>query len=172
MTRRGFPARRGISQGSTSLVLGAAALAGLLVGLSVRVFRVRSGSMAPTLHDGDLVLGVRRLGRPRRDHVYALSGHRTWRLKRVVGLPEDAVALRGPWLLRNQRRVHEAQVRYRQGGIVDLPATVLRAGELLALGDNRDDSLDSRHLGPFPVAAAQFHLVARLWPPDRAGWVE
>lgn len=166
--------RKGIGQGSTLLLLSAAAIAGLLVSLALRVFRVRSYSMAPGLLPGDLVLGVRRLPRMPLEigQVVALKGADRWRLKRLVGVPGDAVALRGAELFRNQRRVVEPQVRYARGGVLDLPARVVRPGEVVALGDNRDGSLDSRQLGPLPARSVGWVLVARLWPPARLGWVE
>jgi signal peptidase I len=143
----------------------------MLVGFTVRVFRVRSTSMAPTLLPGELVLAVRGLGHPARGDLVALRGPTRWRLKRVVGLPGDALALRETRLHRNQRLVSEPHAHYLRGGQADLPAVVVRGGELVVLGDNRDHSVDSRQLGPFPVTAARFRLAARLWPPARAGWL-
>lgn len=158
--------------GSLTGMLAAAALAGLLVGLGLRVFRVRSTSMSPTLRPGDMVLGVRSLGAPRRGELVALQGRDHWRLKRLVAVGGDAVALRGTQLFRNQSRIGEPYARYSQGGILDLPAVVLPPGQVVALGDHRDASLDSRQLGTFPLRAARYRLLVRLWPPARAGWLD
>jgi len=108
----------------------------------IRVMRVQGRSMEPTLRAGQLVLvnGCAFHARaPRRGEVVAarlraLGGRAL--VKRVVGLPHDRVALNG-----GERR--------------------LGTEEFFLLGDQPDDSLDSRRFGP----VKREELIGPVRPP-------
>lgn len=156
---------------AAGLLLGIALLS-FGYGLGLQAFVVRSDSMAPTLQRGDVVLAEHLsdlLGGPRRGQARAFRFGRTWYLKRLVGLPGDALALRGRTLYRNGRPVTEPGVWYRDGGLEDLPARLLGPGQYLLLGDNRDRSQDSRDMGAIPGEHLGGRLFLRLWPPRRLG---
>lgn len=158
---------------SRLLLWGFPLLAGVLLAVSYRfrAFVVRSDSMEPTLHHGDVVLASRRHGPLVRGGIYGFRGPEHLLLKRLVGLPGDAVALRGQKLLRNGRPVAEPWAHYLQGGIRDLPACILGEGEVLLLGDSRDRSQDSRDFGPVPLSRLTGRIRYRIWPPTRWGRV-
>lgn len=160
---------------------------------------IPSGSMRPTLLEGDVVLVDRlaydlkvpltdivliTLGGPRRGDVVTFSspvdGVRL--IKRVVGLPGDIVEMRDEVLLINgspaaYERPHEVAepVDFGAGTVkavrvlertresertiqflADVPAKrtfgpfVVPTDSYFVLGDNRDDSADSRYIGPVP----------------------
>lgn len=159
---------------------------------------IPSGSMRPTLVEGDVVLvdrlaydlrlplGERSLavlGEPARGDVVTFFSPRdgTRLIKRIVGLPGDRIAMRGGVLLVNgeaarygsiervlerppggasvprvravesigggQRRVQYAAAGRR---LADFGPIVVPPGHYFMLGDNRDDSADSRVVGPVP----------------------
>jgi signal peptidase I len=92
-------------------------------------------------------------------------------VKRVIGLPGDTVAVRafdGVYI--NGERLDEPYVRqspqYRLG-----PLTVPE-GQLLVLGDNRNNSFDSHFWGFLPAESVQGVVALRYWPPWRAGRVK
>lgn len=176
---------------------------------------IPSGSMRPTLLEGDVVLVNRLaydlklpltdvvllpLAEPRRGDVVTLSSPAggTRLIKRIVGLPGDRVAMRDGVLVLNGRpqACSGAQTRgetIAPGWVVDarratedldgrphpvqfLPALPARrdfaevrvpAGQYFLLGDNRDNSEDSRFLGSVPrerlIGRAHHVLASADW---------
>ncbi|MEW5763434.1 MAG: signal peptidase I [Acidobacteriota bacterium] len=117
----------------------------LLLGF-FRPFRVSGQSMAPTLGDRDLILVDRwafRLGGPQRGDLVILTdpSGSGFLVKRVAGLPGD----------------HPEALPASAGGVPD--------GFLYCVGDNAAESLDSRHLGPFPMDRVYGRVLVRI--PER-----
>ncbi|MEE8104561.1 MAG: signal peptidase I [Planctomycetota bacterium] len=48
---------------------------------------------------------------------------------------------------------------------------LLGPNEVFLLGDNTDDSVDSRHFGPISTSALRGKVFAVIWPLDRARWI-
>jgi signal peptidase I len=159
---------------------------------------IPSGSMRPTLLEGDVVfvdrlaydvklpltdIALASTGEPKRGDIVTFSSPRdgTRLIKRVVGLPGDTIALRGDVLY-----VNGVAARYTDPVVVrepeaelgatralrlreqvagdareiqllpdvrvprDFGPVVVPAGSYFMMGDNRDDSADSRYIGPVP----------------------
>jgi signal peptidase I len=89
-------------------------------------------------------------------------------VKRVVGLPGEQVELRGHVLYINGEAVAEPYAQYRMTdhwsplanhfGPITIPAKTV-----LVLGDNRDNSTDSRYFGPVPLETVKGKAVLRHW---------
>jgi signal peptidase I len=175
---------------------------------------IPSGSMRPTLLEGDVVLVNRlaydlklpltdvvlaRLNEPRRGDIVTFSSpvDGTRLIKRLVALPGDTVAMHQGTLIINGQAAHfdslqvaleparadhlgaalqAVQATEHIGSstrrIQALPALTARrdfgpltlaADTYFMLGDNRDNSADSRYLGPIPRAVLigrAHHLLA------------
>jgi signal peptidase I len=150
---------------AAAVVAGAAALAGS--GLAAPV-RISSGSMAPTLLEGDRVL-VTRAGVPGRGELvtFRSPADGTLTLKRVVAVAGDRVAIEDAALVVNGRLVTEPYVdASRVDGLYFGPVTV-PAGTVFVLGDQRAGSIDSRVFGAVPVASVGGRVLVRLWHPLR-----
>ncbi|AMV42841.1 S26 family signal peptidase [Paraburkholderia caribensis] len=158
---------------------------------------VPSGSMLPTIREGDRILvdkmaydlrvplthiAIAHLHEPQRGDIVTIDSSAAHELivKRLIGLPGDIVAMRD-----NVLYVNGVRASYQPVALAPLPgdaaspgdylterfagvAHVVRlsevapsprrsfdpvtvpAGEYLMLGDNRDDSADSRYFGFFP----------------------
>jgi signal peptidase I len=91
-------------------------------------------------------------------------------IKRVVGLPGEVVEGRDGHVFVNGREVIEP---YLPEGTVtdDFEAVTVPADHLFVMGDNRDESLDSRRFGPIPVDSVVGRAVVRAWPPGRLGFL-
>jgi signal peptidase I len=84
-------------------------------------------------------------------------------LKRIVGVPGDHIELRDRVLYRNGRPVAEPYIRQLDNIHFygrNFGPTEVEAGQVFVLGDNRDNSKDSRDWGTIPIdqlrARAQF----------------
>jgi signal peptidase I len=130
---------------------------------------VPSASMEPTIDEGSKVLVDQvsyRLGEsPQRGDVvvfdsgyrYGLGDSEPIRfLKRVVALPGDTVEIASGQLMINDVLVEED---YATIATVDYAQFDVPAGHYFLLGDNRDDSHDSRFLGPIPQEAIQGQAI-------------
>lgn len=103
-------------------------------------------------------------------------------VKRVVGLPGDVVAIRDKELFVNEARQSEPRVFHSDDNVRSddlllpaayrrrdqLPPTSLPEGAYFALGDNRDDSHDSRFWGPVPAENVKGRPLLITWslPPE------
>lgn len=146
-----------------------AALALLAFGagaLPVEAVVVRSASMDPTLHDGDRLLLHHGHDDLHRGDIVALSDPDGSGLlvKRIVAVGSDTLAIEDGVLVVGGSRVDEPWTDPRDLDGVYLGPLVVPAGEVFVLGDNRAESVDSRHFGPVPVGAVVGRIVARLWP--------
>jgi signal peptidase I len=133
-------------------------------------FVVYGNSMAPALHEGDLVLAASDPYPGIGDLVAFRSGERVL-IKRVVACPGDSVeVLDDGRVLVNGEKLSEPYALYTgdAGGEMDYPVT-LPDGGYFVLGDNRGSSVDSRYrvLGIIDENQLLGRLVIRLWPLNR-----
>jgi len=134
--------------------------------------RISSGSMAPTLLQGDVVLVDRRhldVSDLHRGDLVTFSNPQTSQesLKRVVALPGDTVATIDAVVHVNGEPVDEPYVDFSDWeGIFSARVAVPRDTVFL-MGDNRGSSVDSRDFGAVPVDNLDGRVLVRLWPPVR-----
>ncbi|NIA25507.1 MAG: signal peptidase I [Gammaproteobacteria bacterium] len=126
-------------------------------------FEISEVSMAPTLRPGDRVLTWERT--PRRGDIVVFE-HPTkpgfWLVKRIIGLPEEHVAIRNGNVFVDGSVLEEPWAKEPTGPEADWR---LGAHEAIVLGDARHLSAgDSRQLGPLPVDALLHTVIARYWP--------
>ncbi|HEX2074124.1 MAG TPA: signal peptidase I, partial [Geodermatophilus sp.] len=147
----------------TLVLLAAASVAGLL---PLQVMRVDSGSMAPTIEAGDLLLVDHRQGPVHRGDVVAVENPAGGGLlvKRVVGVGGDRVGIEDGVLVVNGTPVCEPAIDPTLiDGVYFGPVTV-PPGELFLLSDHRDRSIDSRTFGTVPASELVGFVRSRLWP--------
>jgi len=161
--------RRKIASGMYSLIaLGAV---GMAIYLRLYVYDsviVRQSSMEPTLHPQDRVIVNKRAyrrGFPKRGDIVALFHPQegTLVLKRVIGLPGEVVKIRSEGVYINDQFLSEPYL----GQKTMIPADRaygVPAGHVFVLGDNRDQSEDSRDYGPLPLSRIKGRAVLIFWP--------
>jgi len=157
------------------IVAAAFVLALLVQQFIVKPFAIPSPSMEPTLVEGDRVL-VNRLvyhfHPPHRGDVIVF--HPPGRpgsdpfIKRVIAVAGDTVSVQDGVLYLNGVAQDEPYIKeYPIEG--DYPETAIRTGYVWAMGDNRNNSGDSRVFGPVTLDAIMGEAFAVYWPLGRAG---
>ncbi len=133
-------------------------------------------SMEPTLIPGDRVLVDKRIyGRsePRRGSMVVFRyPHNPTRifLKRIVGLPGDHVEIRRGRLYINGSEVSELYVKGVPSG--DYGPETIPPDAYFVLGDDRNNSEDSRFFGSIPRGSLLGKVTKIYYPLDRSGPVE
>lgn len=130
-------------------------------------YRVESGSMEPTLCDGDQVLVDKRVTAEQleRGDLVVAEAPDDGRLviKRVVGLPGDRLAIRDALLFVDGRRVREPYVDHKSIDALFYGPTVVPSRQIWVMGDNRAESIDSRDYDGVPFASVQGRVMMRWW---------
>jgi signal peptidase I len=170
----------------------------LAVRSSVQHYRVEGHSMDPTLEDGEFLL-VNSLiyskvdveavakwvpfwdpGAPGERHVFhgpergdivilhhPVAGQERDLVKRVIGLPGDRLRIRAGVVFINGRELIEPYVKEPWRG--DLQEVRIPAGSYFVMGDNRNNSSDSRTFGPVGEELIVGKAMASWWPTNRMG---
>ncbi len=155
----------------------AGALAAFIITFVAQSYLVQGSSMEPTLVDGQRLLVDKltyRLREPRRGEIivfhYPADPRRKF-IKRVIGVPGDEVLIAGQRLILNGKPVQEPYVLGPMRGVFG-PVTV-PDGHVFVLGDNRNNSDDSRYpdVGPVPLDLVVGLARLAYWPPSRFGIV-
>ena len=146
--------------------------------LVVEVVRVKGGSMRSTLQNGEVMLVNRAaylLGEPKRQDVviclYPGRYRDKWKLvpqyfvKRIIGLPGETIAMEEGVVLINGQPLEEpyldeAHTRRKSSRA---PVT-LGEDEYFVMGDNRDNSNDSRRVGALKRRALIGKVEAVFFP--------
>lgn len=140
----------------------------------IQPFYIPSGSMEPTLQVGDKII-VNKLGNrfkdPERGQVivfrYPLDKSQDF-IKRVVGMPGEVIELLDSQVFVNGELLEEnylpADQLYPDFGPITVPEE-----SYFVLGDNRDNSQDSRAWGFLHRDLVVGRAVAIFWPLDRLG---
>jgi signal peptidase I len=90
-------------------------------------------------------------------------------IKRVVGVPGDIITCRGGKLFRNGKAVSEPYLA--ADTTTECSRVRVETGQLYVMGDNRNNSQDSRVFGPIDKDVVVGRAFVRIWPFGRAGWL-
>ena len=146
--------------------LAVAVALGLLVRSAVHIYAIPSDSMAPTLQTGDQIVVTRYLrATPQRGDVIvfeSLTAPDELMVKRVIGVPGDLIDSRlGRVRISGYTLPEPYVLRQAATGAVD--AQVVGPESYFVMGDNRDDSSDSRSWGAVPRSRIVGRARMVLW---------
>ena len=139
--------------------------------LSSSRYRVDGNSMSPTLASGEYVLASSLdlpWNHPSRSRIVVLrhpAQHHRIYIKRIVGLPDESISLRNGVVYIGDLPLQEAYLT----GSPKLRKTADREwwtgpSEYFVMGDNRNDSEDSRVFGPVSRELILGSVWLRYWP--------
>jgi signal peptidase I len=141
----------------------------LVVNAATGRFRIEGQSMEPNLHDGEYVLIDKvsyLLHSPERGDVVVFTPPNNERdyIKRVIGLPGDTVEIRGGQVYVNGVVLDEPYLQ--QTTLRDESAHLVENGRYFVLGDNRNNSSDSRSFGTITPQSIVGRAWLVYWPPS------
>ena len=166
-----------------AVIVGALVVALVVKTFLFQAFYIPSASMEPTLEKGDRVL-VNKLSYDLHDiHrgdivVFELPSDKVGPdgikdlIKRAIGLPGDVIETREGLVYINGEKIDEP---YLPDGVTTdkppIPKQTVPDGHIYVLGDNRDNSADSRYedRGPIPIDTVVGRAFFQVWPPGSMG---
>lgn len=145
----------------------------LVVVVLIRTFLVTpivvSGpSMKPTLNGGELMI-LNKLGDFERFDVVVVDIGYEEIIKRVIAMPGETIACENGIIYVNGKMQED---KYGSGVTFDFEKVTLAEDEYFVMGDNRQDSKDSRHIGPVKVDAIKGTTSLVLFPFSSFGNIE
>jgi len=155
----------------------------------VQAFKIPTGSMRPTLLEGDLILvnkfiyGAKvpftkyklpKLREPKRGDVIVFiypEDKKKDFIKRLVGLPKDIIEIKSGTIYVNDEPLLDPVFRryyYNRGDLAkEGEKIVVPENSFFVLGDNSGSSKDSRYWGFVPGDNILGKAIVIYWPPQR-----
>jgi signal peptidase I len=141
-------------------------------------FVVSGSSMLPNYHNRDYLIIDRfsyRNGSPQRGDVVVLNFPKDpsqYYIKRIIGLPGERIKVaEGRITVYNEIYPEGVEINetYLQKDLITLgeKITVLQDNQFFVLGDNRNNSFDSRRFGPIDRGSIVGRTWVRGWPLSR-----
>ena len=137
----------------------------------VSITQVVGNSMSPTLENGEVLIlnkAKYRLSEVKRGDIIAFTYEDTkYLIKRVIGLPGDYVSIKDNKVYINGKYYVEdylKNVDTPNFELTELGYTKVPENMYFVLGDNRDNSLDSRKIGLVNKSDIIREIVIRFWP--------
>jgi signal peptidase I len=153
------------------------------VHFSVQPFRVNGPSMQPNLHTNNLVL-VNLLaydfGSPQRGDVIVFhppipTADGEYYVKRIIAVPGDTIKLTTTAVYVDGRKLNEPYIDILGPADIENPGVVptitLHKDQYWVMGDNRDNSQDSRFFGPITRSAIIGKAEVVIWPVNSLEWL-
>lgn len=154
------------------LIVIAFAVAWIIKSVIVQPFFIPSGSMEPTFIRGDHVLVnkfIYRFTKPRRGDIivfrYPLDPNKDY-IKRIAAFEGETIEIKNNVVLINGREYKETKSAS-TSLVSDYGPYKVEKGKIFVLGDNRNNSADSRSWGTLPVENIIGKSFVVYWPPNR-----
>lgn len=138
----------------------------------VSITQVVGNSMHPTLKDGEILILNKlkyKITEVKRGDIISLKYADTkYLIKRVVGLPGEEIYIKDNKLYINNEQYEESYIstnlKYDDFDLKTLGYEKIPDGYYFVLGDNRENSMDSREVGLIPKKDIIGKVSIRFWP--------
>ena len=139
-------------------------------------FIVDGHSMEPTLHNRERLIAEKifyYFAGPRRGDIVVIRDpidHTRYWVKRIIGLEGDTLEIRNGVAYLNGSKLAENYVAEPIAMPKEATYNVPK-GHVFVMGDNRNNSNDSRFAGPIPVKDIMGHAILMYWPLQRTHFI-
>lgn len=129
---------------------------------------VSGPSMQPTLDGGEIMI-LNKMDNIERFDIVVVDIKSEDIIKRVIAMPGETIACENGIIYVNGKKQDE---KYSQGSTYDFEKVTLEDDEYFVMGDNREDSLDSRVLGEINRKNIKGTAKLVLFPFNKIGMVK
>ena len=134
----------------------------------VEAYEIKGRSMVPTFDDGQRVVVLKLFSDIQRGDIVIFSSQDDPGkdlIKRVIALPGERIQIRKGIVRINGKVLKEGYLEDKDYGLYDAEIDEeVGLGQIYVLGDNRDDSHDSRRFGSVSEESLKGKVVVRWWP--------
>ena len=134
----------------------------------VEAYEIKGRSMVPTFDDGQRVVVLKLFSDIQRGDIVIFSSQDDPGkdlIKRVIALPGERIQIRKGLVRINGKVLKEGYLEDKDYGLYDAEIDEeVGLGQIYVLGDNRDDSHDSRRFGSVSGESLKGKVVVRWWP--------
>ena len=134
----------------------------------VEAYEIKGRSMVPTFDDGQRVVVLKLFSDIQRGDIVIFSSQDDPGkdlIKRVIALPGERIQIRKGIVRINGKVLKEGYLEDQDYGLYDAEIDEeVGLGQIYVLGDNRDDSHDSRRFGSVSEESLKGKVVVRWWP--------
>lgn len=130
---------------------------------------VSGPSMQPTLDGGELMILNKNNSEIKRFDIVVVDIDTEDIIKRVIAMPGETISCENGIIYVNGKKQEE---EYSKGITADFPKETLEDDEYFVMGDNRENSLDSRKIGPIKAEKIKGVTSLVLFPFNKIGNVE
>ncbi|PIT90284.1 MAG: signal peptidase I [Candidatus Komeilibacteria bacterium CG10_big_fil_rev_8_21_14_0_10_41_13] len=141
----------------------------------VQPFIVEGDSMVPNFHDGEYLIVDEisyRFNQPHRGDVIIFhppQSPKNYYIKRIIGLPEETIEFKDGSIYVYNKQWPQGQLLDESGYLTQSQireddSITLKENEYYVIGDNRDNSLDSRRFGPIRDINIKGRAFIRAYP--------
>ena len=161
-------------RGTAGTVVVVAAVAVLIATLLLPVMRITGTSMQPGFQPGDIVVGWKTRDLKRGDTCMFYFNNKLI-IKRLIGTGGDMIEIdeEGHVTVNGEQLEEESYISEYAFGLCDLDFPFeVPAGSCFVLGDNRDNSVDSRatNFGCISEEEMVGKVLIRVWPLNSLTW--
>ena len=128
-------------------------------------------SMVNTLNEGDICWVSKHSYFPNRYDVVVVHVDGMNLVKRIIALPDETVTITNGYVFVDDIILNNSMYALADDGGVASSGLLLGDGEYFILGDNRDESTDSRYYGAIDKDDIKGRVVYRIYPFNNIGGV-